>query len=266
MSKHRTFKHLKIERQGAVAWVSLNRPEVANALSFATLVELEQVGLEFRDDSQIRVIVLKGEGKHFSAGADLNDPQWTTPLPLLEERRRLRQGERAIKAIYHLDQITICAWQGAAAGGGACLTTATDFRIGANDCFMMYPEIDLGINLSWQSLPLIVNLVGPARAKRLVIGNERVEAQALMDWGILDQLVDRANLDAAAAQMAAHYVDRPPITAQMIKASVNALTAQSSDAVMHMETDQYLLSRSTEDRKIAVKAYLAKEAAVFKGN
>ena len=74
-------------------------------------------------------------------------------------------------------------------GGGACIATALDLRIGADDCFMQYPEIDLGMNLMWQSLPLCIHLVGPARAKRLVIGGERVFAPTLLQWGVLDECV-----------------------------------------------------------------------------
>ena len=83
-------------------------------------------------------------------------------------------GERAIQAIYEMDQITIAAWNGAAMGGGAWLATAMDFRVGADDCFMQYPEILIGVNLMWKSLPLITHLAGPANAKRLVVGGERV--------------------------------------------------------------------------------------------
>ena len=97
-------------------------------------------------------------------------------------------------ALYDIDQITIAAWNGAAMGGGACIATALDFRIGADDCFMQYPEIDIGLNLMWQSLPLCTRLVGAARAKRLVAGGERIHAPTLLQWGALDDLVPRPEL------------------------------------------------------------------------
>ena len=78
-------------------------------------------------------------------------------MPLVQRRRQARMGERAIEAILAVDQITIAAWRGAAMGGGACVATACDFRVGSQSAFIQYPEVDLGINLMWKSLPLIVS-------------------------------------------------------------------------------------------------------------
>ena len=169
---------VEVRREGVIAWVEFARPEQANAHNFQHLHEIEQVALSFREDDTTRVVVFTGQGKHFSGGADLNEPGTHYAGSLALRRRSLRIGERAIEAVLGIDQITIAAWNGAAMGGGACLATATDFRIGAQDCFMAYPEIDLGINLMWKSLPLIVDLAGAARAKRLVIGGEAVHALA----------------------------------------------------------------------------------------
>jgi enoyl-CoA hydratase/carnithine racemase len=131
---------------------------------------------------------------------------------------------------------------------------------------MQYPEIDIGVNLMWKSLPLILNLVGPARAKRLVIGGERVHAQTLLQWGVLDELVPAAELLARARQMADHYAAKPPVAAQMIKASTNQLANALNHAIMHMDTDQNMFSAATADRAEAIKAYLNKEEANFSGN
>ena len=174
------YQHLQIERgAGHIATIRFNRPGKANALNFEHLSEIEHAALSFREDAATRVVIFAGAGKHFSSGADLTDPGDAYKVPLVQRRRRMRIGERTIEAILDMDQITIAAWQGAAMGGGACIATACDFRIGADDAFMQYPEIDIGVNLMWKSLPLIVNLVGPGRAKRLVVGAERVHAAAL---------------------------------------------------------------------------------------
>ena len=191
------YQHLIVDRRDHVATVTFNRPERANALNYAHIAEIEHVALSFRDDAQTRVVVFTGAGKHFSSGADLKDPGVEYRVPFVLRRRRTRIGERAIRALYEIDQITIAAWNGAAMGGGACIATALDFRIGADDCFMQYPEIDIGLNLMWQSLPLCTHLVGPARAKRLVAGGERIFAPTLLQWGALDDLVPRAATDAA---------------------------------------------------------------------
>ena len=262
------YMNLKCEKDGHIAVVTFNRPEKMNALDTAHLEEIERVAFSFRDDANIRVVIFTGTGKHFSSGADLTpkiDPIDANSNVALR-RRRSRIGERAINAVYGIDQITIAAWNGAAMGGGACLTTAMDFRIGSDDCFMQYPEVEIGVNLSWKSLPLIVHLVGPARAKRLVAGGERIHAEELLAWGVLDTLVPRSDLMQVAHEWATRYATLPPIPQQMIKQSVNAIASALDQAVMHMDVDQYLYSAGTEDRKEAIRNYLAKTLPKFTGN
>jgi len=130
---------------------------------------------------------------------------------------------------------------------------------------MQYPEVDIGLNLMWKSLPLITHLAGPSRAKRLVIGGERVEASELLEWGILDKKVPLANLIDAAESMAQHYAAKPPVAAQMIKRSTNQICNALNGALMHMDADQNLLA-STDDRAVAVQAYLKKEKPTFTGS
>ena len=259
------YQYLTIEHDGPIAWFELNRPEVANALSHDVLAEVERACLAFRDDTQTRVIIVTGAGKHFSSGADLSARD-TRERTLLEHQRRTRIGERATNALYNVDQITIAAWHGAAMGGGAVLATACDLRVGSTDCFMQYPEIDIGMNLMWQSLPLLTHLVGPARAKRLVAGGERVQAQQLLDWGVLDELVEPGALRDAAQAMAQRYAAKPPIAAQMIKRSVNHIVSALDRSIMHMDADQNLLTQRSADRSEAIKAYLEKRPGTFKGD
>lgn len=260
------YQHLSVSHQGNVATITLSRPTRANALSHDHLAELEHAALSFRDAPDIRVVIITGAGKHFSSGADLQDPGPDPAMPLVQRRRRARMGQRAIEAIVNMDQITIAAWRGAAMGGGACVATACDFRVGSETAFMQYPEVDLGINLMWKSLPLIIALVGPARAKRLVAGAERVSATTLLDWGILDHLTSNEELMSKAEEMAAIYAAKPPIAAQMIKQSTNQFAYALGAAVMHMDADQNLLSAATEDRKIAIAAKQSGESGEFIGN
>lgn len=246
--------------------VEFARPDVANALHFEHLHDIETLALALRDDEHTRVVIFTGQGKHFSSGADLTDDGKEYQGTLALRRRKTRIGERAIQAVLGIDQITIAAWNGAAMGGGACLATAMDFRIGASNCFMQYPEIDIGLNLMWKSLPLIVDLVGPARAKRLVVGGERIPAKMLLEWGVLDDLVAPEELRSAALTLAQHYAAKPPIAAQMIKRSINALSAPLGNAIMHMDSDQNLYTQQTEDRARAIRAYLDKSDPQFTGN
>ena len=259
------FENLNIRKDGHIALVEFNRPAKANALNHAHLADIEAAALAFQEDAETRVVIFTGSGKHFSSGADL-DGFGAGRASLLQHRRHMRIGERATLAVYNMDQITIAAWNGAASGGGAVLATAMDLRIGADDCFMQYPEIDLGVNLMWKGLPLILHIAGPSRAKRLVIGGERIHAPALLDWGILDALVPRRVLLDTAFEWAGRYAAKSPVAAQMIKRSANAMVSALDSAVMHMDVDQHLLAAGTHDQKAAIAAYLAGKEASFTGD
>ena len=258
------YRHLKVERRGRVAVVTFDRPEKANALNARHIEEIEHAALSFRDDADTRAVVFTGAGRHFTSGADLTEPE-AAPPTLVMHRRRRRIGQRAITALREMDQVTIAAWRGAAMGGGACVATALDFRIGARDCFMSYPEINIGVNLMWNSLPLLVHLVGPARAKQLVMGGERVPGPRLLEWGVLDEMVDGHGVMDRALAWAEQYASRPPVAAQMIKRSVNALAGALDGAIMHADFDQHLLASATSDAAAAVDAWLAGREPEFEG-
>lgn len=259
------YRYIRLERDGHVATVTFNRPEVANAVHAGHLEEIEHCALGFRDDAETRVVIFTGAGRHFCSGADLHALAATASAPLVLRRRQQRLGERALHAVLGIDQITIAAWRGGALGGGACLATAMDFRLGAEDCFIQYPEIDLGMNLMWQSLPLTIRLLGPTRAKRLVIGGERVQAPTLLAWGLLEEVVPSADLLARCRAFAQTYVDKSPIAAQMIKRSINSVAGALDRALMHMDADQNLYAFTTEDQAEAAAAYLDRRTPRFRG-
>ena len=260
------YNLLSLKREGAVTTVTLNRPEALNALNRELMTEIEQVSGAFLDDEQTRVVVWKGAGKHFSAGADLKQGPAGVKTNLVMRRRQAGLGARMIRAITEINQVTICSLHGVALGGAACIATACDFRIGADDCRVGYPEVNLGINLMWQSLPLCVRLVGPARAKRLVMLGQHEPAETLLEWGFLDEVVPAAELAAATAAMANQYAKQPPIAVQMIKQSINAISGAMDSALMHMDTDQNVLTTLTEDRVEGIKAFFEKRDPDFKGN
>jgi enoyl-CoA hydratase len=261
------YQHIKVERGGEVATVTFNRPERANALNARHIEEIEHAALSFRDDPAARVVIFTGAGKHFTSGADLGERQpGEDPDSLMIRRRKRRVGQRCIQALLDMDQITIGAWTGAAMGGGACVAAAMDFRIGAEDCFMSFPEILIGVPLMWQSLPLCVRLMGASRAKRMIISGEHVRGPALKDWGVLDDMVAKEEVETRAREWAERYAAQPPVAAQMIKRSVNAIAGALDRAVMHMDFDQHLLASSMEDTAEAVDAYREKRKGAYKGN
>ena len=263
------YKYLKIEKAGHVATVTFNRPEKLNALSADLMEEIIQTAQAFRQDEETRVVIFTGAGRCFSAGVDLADKKnldEITQASNLMKLRLLKLGPRMIRAIYEIDQITIAAVNGAAMGGGACIAAACDFRLGADDCRVGYPEVGLGMNLSWAALPMCVHLIGPARAKQMVILAEKVGAQTLLDWGFLDEVVPAPQLLEAAHALAGKYAAQPPIAAQMVKRSVNAITSALDQTIMHMDADQFLLTTQTEDYLEGLSAFLEKRDPSFKGN
>lgn len=258
------YQHLKISRDGCIATVTFNRPDKANALNPPHIEEIEHAALTLRDEAAIRVVIFTGAGTHFCSGADLTDRE-PEHASMVHQRRRRRIGERCIQAIREMDQITIAAWNGAAMGGGAAIATAVDFRIGSPTCFMSYPEIHIGVNLMWQSLPLVVHLAGPARAKRLVIGGERQYGPTLLEWGLLDEMVEPGEVEATAMAWARFYANKHPVAAQMIKRSVNAISSALDRSIMHADFDQAILASGTDDAAEAVDAYRNKREPNFTG-
>ncbi len=262
-----SYTHLTITRKGHVAVVALNRPDKHNALCEELMLDLVRVTEEFHGDVETRAVVFTGMGKHFSAGADLAESRTRMAKKpgLLQAKRYARIGPQVIRCLHEMEQITIAAFNGGALGGGACIVSALDFRIAAEDAFVAYPEIHLGMNLSWGALPLCVHLVGPARAKRMVILGDREKATTLKEWGFVDEVVPPDQLLAKAVELAETYALRPPIQAQMIKRSVNRIAGALDSALTHMDTDQFLLCATTRDHEEGIRAFLEKRAPNYRG-
>ena len=264
-SKKNLNDNLRIEKSGHIARVIFDREEKANALNRAFLIEIKEACLSFAEDVDTRVVIFSGSGKHFSSGADLSSSP-NQEASLLKKRRDARAGEEAILALLNMDQISIASWNGAAMGGGACIATACDFRVGTPSSFMQYPEIDIGVNLMWKSLPLLINLIGPSRSKRMVIGGDRITGEELHAWGVLDKLVSEQELSKEAQLLAEKYAKKAPIAAQMIKQSTNNIVNALSNEIMHMDFDQNLFTAQTRDRSTAIKSYLDKTEPDFEGD
>ena len=257
------MKHLKIKKEGHLCWVYLNRPKSLNALNTEILKELTEFNASLKEDLKSRVIIYTGTGENFSSGADLKEKSQT--VTRLEAWRN-NFGKPAIWSFLEVDQITIAAINGYCLGGAACIASACDFRIASDDAMLGYPEINLGINLNWLGLPLAVRLIGPAKAKKIVIGGENENADTLLKWGFYDEVHSKEQLMKATEKMANFYASKPPIAAQMIKRSVNKLTYSGDDAIMHMDYDQTLLTHETKDRKEAIKSFFEKRDPEYKGD
>jgi len=259
---------VRVTRDEAVATVTIARSHRRNAIDPATMQQLIDASQAFEADETTRAVIFAADGTDFSVGADLTQPRFqSTETPSLLLRRRTTElGAKLMRAIQDIHQPTICAAQGIATGAGACIATACDFRIGAENARVGYGEVKLGINLMWNAVPACVHLVGPARAKRMIMTGRLFDAPTLERWGFFDEVVANDDLAAAARRWADEYAALPPIAVQMIKRSINMVAGPLDRAIMHMDTDQWLLTSTTADFREAVSAFFEKRPPTFKGD
>jgi enoyl-CoA hydratase len=262
---------IKIERglgpDGRIAVVRFDRGDGLNALSAEAMRQLTAAARSFEDDEITSVVVLTGE-KVFTAGADLKDREGRDrgSKGIGALRRQLRLGPRMTRAWQEMEQVTIGAIEGFCIGGGAALAVALDFRIMGRGAHIRVPEIGLGMNMSWQSVPRMLHLIGPARTKQaVIIADEKISAEQAYEWRLVEQVVDDGKTFAAAMALAEKIARQPPIPVAMTKLTVNRLAHALDDLASHMDLDQYALASLTEDYKEGIAAFLERRKPRFKG-
>ena len=251
-----------------IAIVRLNRADVNNRFDDSLMIALRDMAIALRDRTDINVVLLAGEPTFFSAGADLDSnlrPDAEKPR-LLELRQQVRLGPDMCEAWERLEQITIVAIDGYCVGGAAALALACDFRILGAGGRMRLPEVPLGINMSWRSLPRLASLVGPSRAKRFAIMGEFLNAETALDWGMADEVAAEGKALEAAQFLAKKINALPPLAVRMTKETINAVVNANHFAAAHMDRDQFLLTFGTQDFEEAVSAFFEKRAPKFKGD
>ena len=254
------YRTLKLEIKGTVGTVTLNRPEARNAMSAELMREMIACAGEIATRRDVDVAIVRGRGECFSAGADLKDSsRWSNAeRPLDEQREIAALGYRMARAWEEVPQITLAAIEGYAIGGGLALAAALDWRVMAKDAFVSLPEIALGIPLTWGTLPRLVNLLGPATAKRLTILCERVSADEALAIGLADWVAPRGKALARARDIAAKILTLPRNSVRMSKESINAYASIGAHAASHMAHDQVQLAAASSEAKAARAAFAAR--------
>ncbi|MCI0547393.1 MAG: enoyl-CoA hydratase/isomerase family protein [Candidatus Rokubacteria bacterium] len=221
-------EHVLLARRGPIATVTLNRPDRRNSLSDEMLSALIRIFTELRDDTAARVVIVTGTPPAFSAGADAPFRKGMSA----DERRRIfatrqsqfrRLFERANTLLETLEQATICAINGHAVGGGWGLTLAADFRVAAAEAELWIPEVDLGVALGVASTTRFVRLVGPARAKEIIMTCRRYSAGEARDLGLVHQVVPGEKLAAAVQDAAEMLAAKPFRPLAEMKARINTI-------------------------------------------
>src|ERR1700742_1894766 len=254
--------------EGRIAVVRFDRGDGINALSPEALRRLTDAARSFEDDSETSAVVLSGGAKAFSAGFDLKDPECRSraTMDLGSLRRHLKLGPRLTRAWQEMEQITIGAIEGFCIGGGVALAVALYFRVMARSAHIRVPEIGLGMNMSWQSVPRMLHLMGPARTKQAVIlADQRISAEEAHAWHLVEEVVEPGTAFDAAMTLAAKVANQPPLSVAMTKLTVNRLTYALDDLTSHMDVDQFALASLTEDHKEGVAAFLERRKPRFRG-
>lgn len=258
--------YTRIAREGRVALVEFDRQDGLNALSVAAMLELTAVADSFEDDLDISAIVLSGTQTYFSAGADLKDPAIADrPTGLLHRRHAQKVGPNMCAAWERLEQITIAAVEGFCIGGGSALVAACDIRVAAEDARFRLPEIPLGMNMSWQSNPRLVNLMGHAKAKLFTILGETLHGPKALAWGLIEELVPSGTARTAALDLAVRFGAVPPIALRMSKQSLDVAAKALNHATTYMDRDQFILASTSNDQSEAISAFLEKRKPNFTG-
>ena len=252
-----TYSTLLLER-GPVARVRMNRPQVFNAFDEAMIGELDAAFAALADDAQVRVIVLEGEGKAFSAGADLQWMQRASTASLEWNVADARCFAGMLHRIHSSPKPTVARVQGLALGGGVGLACACDIAIAADDARFAVSEAKFGILPSVIG-PYLTNAVGKRQALRLALTTARIPAAEALAIGLVQQVVAADQLDAAVAQVAAELSANGPAALGEIKALFSQLAVGPITAEVRELTAQTIARvRGTDEAREGFAAFLGK--------
>ncbi|MFQ5416925.1 MAG: enoyl-CoA hydratase/isomerase family protein [Myxococcota bacterium] len=217
------FDTLTTEADGAIGRLTLDRPKKLNPLSTQTLGEIADAARWFDERPDVKVVIVSGAGRAFSAGADLasfTGPQKLTPREAADRGREMADALESMRAL------SIAAIQGWCVGGGVVLAAACDLRIAAEDARFSIPEIDLGIPLAWGGIPRLVREIGPALTKELVLTCRPFDAAEAKAIGFVNRVVPTDALGASALELAMSLAAKASHAIFSTKRHVNAVTDQ----------------------------------------
>jgi enoyl-CoA hydratase len=253
---------LIVQRDGAVAIVTVNRPDKRNALNAVVRAEIVQVLDRLRDDDETRVVIITGAGdKAFIAGADINEFAQRTPL----EQRALMAERTLFDAIAAFPKPVIAMINGFALGGGCEVALACDMRVAARSARLGQPEIKLGIIPGGGGTQRLPRLVGSGRALRMILSGELIDAAEAERIGLVDSVFEDAELRAKTMELALAMSAQSPLTLRLAKAAVRAADELPLSAGLAFERELFITAFGSDDKREGVAAFLEKRSARFTG-
>lgn len=256
------YRNILLERDGQVVLITLNRPEVRNALDPQTWAELRAAIRECRLDRDVRVVIITGAGgKAFASGADIRSLRDRETLEVLKG-----EAQETLSDIENLDKPVIAAIDGFALGGGCELAMACDIRIATARSKLGQPEVGLGIIPGAGGTQRLPRLVGMGKAKELIFTGDIISAHEAREIGLVNKVVDRPeDLLPAAKEMAKKIMAKGPVAVSLAKMAINVGANIDINSGLLFEKLAQTVAFSTEDRLEGTTAFLEKRKAQFKG-
>ena len=258
-----TLANVAYEKKGAVAYVTVNRPKVLNALNTPTWADLRTAFEDARDDGAVRGVILTGAGdKAFVAGADISELAHATAL---EAEESSRFGQEVLDLIENLGKPVIAAVNGFALGGGCETAMACTLRIAVESAKFGQPEVKLGLLPGGGGTQRLPRLVGKGRALQLILSGEMISAQEAYRIGLVNEVVPAANLIGRAEQILKQIAANAPVSVRLSLEAVNKGMDTSQSEGFALEASYFGLCAATEDKKEGTSAFLEKRAPEFHG-
>lgn len=261
MKQTRKFgQNVEVAYSDGLALVTFDRGVNRNAIDQDTLLALSDVTAWLDTSNDIHVVVLTGARDHFSAGIDLKDPKkWANAdASLLERREMIARGAKLCRRWEELPQMTIAAIEGPAIGAAVALTLACDLRVAAQNSILHLPEIKIGLNMGWGTIPRLVSLIGPARTKRMIVLAEKLDMTTAETWGLVDFVSETGKAKELACSIANNMLEAPGAPIRMSKEAIEVNVSSNHRLGIYMDVDQSLVCQGSDEARRAREMFAAK--------
>jgi enoyl-CoA hydratase len=257
------LENLRVERDGPIATVTVDRPKQLNALSQAAIAELAQAARELDADPGVGVVLVTGAGeKAFVAGADISEMASFGPQ---QAEDHARKGQMAMAAFERMRKPSIAAINGYALGGGLELALACDVRIASENAQMGLPEVSLGTIPGFGGTQRLARAVGASLAKELVMTGRRVRADEALRIGLVSRVVPQPELLSTAKQLARDVLANGPYAVRLAKEVIDRGLETDLHTGLRLEEKAFGLTFATHDQKEGMRAFLEKRKPAWKG-